>query len=63
MSYYCKGEVCHRANECARHLIWRDFVDTFEKPDAKEGFETGIWYVQERTCINNDYKDGVFKTD
>ena len=60
MSYYCKGVGCHRKDECERHLSWRDYVDTFKKPDVKEGFETGIWFVPENSCIKNNYEDGVF---
>ena len=63
MSYYCKGEICPRAKRCLMYLGWKDYVDTFKKPDAEEGFKTGIWFVPENTCIKNNYEDGVFKTD
>lgn len=57
MSYYCKGEICQRSKDCLRVEAWRGF----QKKDIKEGFNTGVWFVQEQTCIKNGFEDGVFR--
>ena len=56
MSYYCKGTGCQRANKCARAESWRNFPHK----ETKEGFATGVWYVREKDCIQNNYGEGVF---
>ena len=56
MSYYCKGKICPRAKECERVKAW----EMFPKKDVKDGFESGVWFVPEKICVNNDYEDGVF---
>lgn len=56
MSYYCKGEICQRSKDCLRVEAWRGF----QKKDTKEGFNTGVWFVREQTCIKNGFEDGVF---
>jgi hypothetical protein len=56
MSYYCKGTGCSRAKKCARAESWRNFPHK----ENKEGFATGVWYVREKDCIQNNYGEGVF---
>jgi hypothetical protein len=57
MSYYCKGKICPRAKECERVKAW----EMFPKKDVKDGFESGVWFVFEKICVNNNYEDGVFR--
>ena len=54
MSYYCKGLICKRKNECLRVEAY----NSFEGPDDTPG----LWLVNEKTCQANNYEDGVFKT-
>lgn len=56
MSYYCKGTICTRENECMRAEAWR----SFPKKDVEEGYASGVWFVPEEDCICNNYEDGVF---
>lgn len=58
MSYYCKGTICKRAKECLRAKFWREFPDK----NVREGYASGVWFVPEKKCIQNNHEDGVFKT-
>lgn len=60
MSLYCKGENCKLSNKCIRKEDWDDYSKTFNKTDEKEGFATGVWFINEPECINNNYSDGAF---
>ena len=60
MSLYCKGKDCPKANECHRADQWEYWKSKFPNANQEEGFATGLWFVKEQECINNDYEDGVF---
>lgn len=55
MSYYCKGEKCPRLLDCARVREWQKFPNK----DVVEGLSSGVWFVQEEECINNNFEDLV----
>ena len=52
MSYYCKGLICKRKNECLRVEAYNNFKGSDNTP--------GLWFVHEETCQANNYEDGVF---
>lgn len=60
MSLYCKGKDCQKANECYRAEEWKYWKSKFPNANQEEGFATGLFFVKEQECIDNDYKDGVF---
>lgn len=57
MSLYCKGEICDRREQCAYVESWEEFP----YKDLPEGFEYGIWYVNETECMSNNYSEGVLR--
>ena len=58
MSYYCKGKDCPKSQECHRLVTY--WLSNYEIENLKEGYETGVWFVNEQNCINNKFCDGVF---
>lgn len=55
MSYYCKGHTCPKSDQCLRVDAYSDFVKTTGNYTA-----AGVWFVDEKACINDNFCDGVF---
>lgn len=56
MSYYCKGRNCPKKEDCMRAMAYEAFPDK----ETEEGMASGVWYVNELTCMDNQFSEGVF---
>jgi len=58
MSYYCKGRNCPKSKECIRAMEYVSLLKWHK--DVQEGMASGVWYVNEQTCMDNRFGEGVF---